>query len=99
MSMDNMRIIRKEFLICEGVSYRISTSYAFAGLEDGVVEVTGILTDDQVPQYVRDTKQDMELSDSAVEWVRFTYKGQVSDDIEGDLYLPLEIFVDHISTL
>lgn len=78
-----------------GSHYRINSSYGYAGIDNGVIKVVSIRDTDQLPLY-EDVEAWADDMDGILEdkWVGYKYDHNGDDDPQ---YMPLSIFVEHIS--
>ena len=89
--------------ITQGTVWRIHSSNAFQGITPGVVCVKRILTWCEVPTECADKYYLLEYTPEYRDevWIEYFYmKNGNDDDIpEHELYLPIELFVNHTTIL
>lgn len=90
-----------------GKRFNISPSYAYAGVEEGIVEITDIITMEEykanpskyptIEEFIK-LEQDTageDFSDDYTLWVEYKYPCKY----KSELYFPVELFIEHVSTL
>lgn len=90
-----------------GRQFHISTSYGYAGISPGVIKVAGIIDpgcaahNSIIDLYANNVETDQLNVFSNEPVIKFQYQGAVHDTThtDGYDYLPLAVFLDHISCL